>query len=168
MNKTPIDAEFLNFAEDFSTLWHLHDPGETPLIFHSQEGKHKIELHKVLLKDKTGEELSTPVRVNIPNQLIQFSKSKLTSSDRYTPNFVFYMILWCKYNMLRGNDYEADAEALKLYISLEKPIREIQDGLLHVFSEVSNTDYAKNRFVRILQTIHKIKSDAIHKKTNNN
>lgn len=167
MNKTPIDAEFLNFAEDFSTRWYLHDP-ETFITFVSKTGKYQIELHNSVLKNpKTEVEYTTPVRINTKDGVIQCSKTKLSSSDRYTPNFVFYLLIWCKYRFLRGNDNEADAEALKLYISLEKPIREVQDGLVHVFAETGHENL-KARFVQILQIIHKIKSDAIHKKTNNN
>lgn len=140
---SPPDAEFLHFADQFSKTWETLAT-EKNAILKSDGGRHEIELGKEF-KDPSGKDINFDFRVSTSGK-IQIRKDRLQASKYYTPDYIFYSIIWCWYRPHIQDIQEADDQAIKYYLALGRPPKDVALGIIETYQgnpNVNNTQRYK-------------------------
>lgn len=135
------DAELLKFADEFSKVYKLYSAGD----YFSDNKKYHIRYLDTLEKS------NTPARVCINNGKIELVKDKLLS-EKYTSDYVFYIIFWCIIETKVTNLKVSDKVALDYYATTGRSIKNVLKGILYSFNNAKEvlTDYNNERYLKMI------------------
>ncbi len=158
---TTLPSDILDFAEWFSKNYktlssdvHSHYAQNNPQLnfctYIDKTNKYKIEYYDVIFEND--KPISSPISVNLNNGDIRISKYFFTKTEKSNENWVLYSIIWCFCCGSKNDLMRADLLALKYYIQLKKPIKDILFYSLAVFSK-SPSEQNRNRYKAITKFI---------------
>jgi len=144
------DSELLNFAKQFSDNYKKWSVGE----YFSDYKKYHISYFE-RIKDKiTGKVLTTGARISNMSGIIELDKF-IFKSKEYTPDFLFFIILWCvacNGQENKGDMKMADKLAVEYYLTTERSKKNLAFGYIKLFSKVA-TELNKERYELIAQML---------------
>lgn len=144
------DSELLNFAKQFSDNYKKLSVGE----YFSGDKKYHIS-YLARIKDKnTGKILTTGARISTMTGIIELDKF-IFKSKEYTPDFLFFIILWCvacNNQENKGDMKMADKMAVEYYLTTGRSKKNLALGYIKLFSKVT-TDLNKERYELIEQML---------------
>lgn len=139
------DKELLDFAESFSKIYKKSRGS----FFISKNKKYQIRYLSRIPKT------NTCVRIGTKTGIIEMDKT-LLKAKAYTPDFVFFMVLWCIACKEQNGDFaKSDIETIKYYQTTDRSIKNIFLGYLHLFSKTINVEFNKNRYIALRNYILK-------------
>lgn len=155
--------ELIDLAVSFSEGYKTLKPG----TYKSSNGRYQIEYVDVFKDDKEflfnyegimvgpnpnfGKELTVPARVNNTTGVIGFSK-KLFSHEAYTPDYVFYMVIWCAIGKQMKDAYRVDEIALQEYHKTGRSKKNLVKGYGQMFILSPSTENNR-RYQNIIKTL---------------
>lgn len=140
---------FIQFAQEFSENAGVLSCG----TYFSDDAMYRIDYMPVIRDEKNGRELSTPLRISILSGRIEVAQKRFVN---YTVPMRM-MILLHEYahfylNKDNRNEFEADFNALLIYLGMGYPRIEAHEAWLEVF-EKSPTEGNKERYEKIEEFI---------------
>lgn len=152
------DTELLDFAKSFSEN---HQFLNVPTIFYSERKRFCIEYLKDAYTDSNGNptESKTVVRVSAKTCIIQFVHRILHETKEYTPNFIFFCVLWCIARRMKNVNSELEADILTLQYCLKsgwdkEKLTDVFNGWKKEF-EKADTETNRMRMKKIAENIQK-------------
>lgn len=136
----PNVKKFSRFLDEFAEDAAIISAGNS--IYHSPDGKFEIH-YKDVIRDDSGKELRTPLRVNSETKVMEIAKKHYVN---YTvPARKFWA--WHEFahvwkNKNPENELEADKHAIMIYLGTGNPVVEAYNGIFQVFK---NTPTNLNR-----------------------
>lgn len=139
------DDELLKFAKWFSENYQLLKPGD----FYSDNKNYHVKYKQHLTDNITGLTMATNARVGMTSGTIELDKTKFSVAS-YSPNFMFYIILWCvaeKKN--KGNLFLSDEECCNYYLTTNRDVKDLINGYLETVKLAMNTEITKQRLPKL-------------------
>ena len=133
-------ANFLSFSDEFAENAALVSAQNS--VYRSDDGKFRIDYVDVI-RDDNGNELKTPAMVNSKTRIIKISKKYYlgyTVPGRKAINLHEYAHVYKNVNP--SNEFEADKNAIMIYLGTGNPIIEAYNVFLKVFN---NSPHNLNR-----------------------
>lgn len=146
------DPELLNFAKQFSDIYKKLTVGE----YFSDEKKYHIKYLERIKDKNTGRILNTGARISNMTGIIELDKY-IFKRKEYTPDFLFFIILWCvacNEQENKENMKMADKMVMEYYLTTERSKKNLEMGLIKLFSKAL-TDMNKERYELIAQMLGK-------------
>lgn len=153
ISKLSNNSELLNFAKHFSNTYTTLSTG----TYHSENNKYQIEFTEKFI------DLITPVRVGNSSGKIEIARN-IIMNEEYTPDFIFYMIIWSviKFDLTKiESDYEsayelADEIATDFYLTTKRSPKNLLKGYIILLS-ITNLDSNKRRYKMVENIVKKKK-----------
>ncbi len=127
---------FAVFSDDFAENAGILSAQNS--IYVSPDGKFKID-YKDVIRDDEGEELRTPARINTKTGIIEIAKKYYrlyTVPGRKAINWHEFSHLWRNINT--EDEFEADKNAILIYLGMGNPTIEAYNVFLKVFANTSS------------------------------
>ena len=141
-----LNKELLDFAELFSNNYKFLDIG----YFSSEKKYYQIVYKENFDKEEAVINKLNPARISRDSGVIEINKSAILSTDKYSINFLYYLIVWCAVRKNTVDEYEADAITVEVYKRLKKSKKDLLMGFLEMASHSSNVELNKKRYELIL------------------
>ena len=126
------DKELIAFANEFSKMYKKVRVGE----YCSSNNKYHIKYLARIKNKNTGKALATGARISNMTGIIELDKF-IYKSKEYTPDFLFFIIIWCVVcRENKGNMKLSDKNAIKYYKTTKRSKRNIMKGFLKLFFTV--------------------------------
>ena len=125
-------ANFLKFSDEFAENVELYSAQNS--IYRSEDGKFRIDLVDVI-RDSKGNELKTPAMVNSESKIIKIARKTYlgyTVPGRKAINLHEYAHVFKNVNP--SDEFEADKNAIMIYLGTGNPIIEAYNVFLKVFN----------------------------------
>lgn len=139
--------ELLDFADYFSNNFKtlsasvIKDKKEYPSTYRSNDGNYLIDYFYKIRDTKTNKVVNTNIRVSHNTGIIQISKSKIISQE-CTPEYIFYIILWCIVEREVNDIVKADRITFEYYLTTGKSIKNL---LTSYIKSLDNKNYPINK-----------------------
>jgi hypothetical protein len=147
------DAELINFAKQFSDSYKNLKIGE----YFSENSKYHIKYLPELMDVRIKAPLAVGARIEIKTGIIELNRF-IFKSKEYTPDFLFYIIIWCVVrNTIEGrNDIRnADKMTVEYYLTTGRSIKNLAVGCLNLFSIADAPECNVERYKLIEQMLDK-------------
>lgn len=147
INKLSNNSELLNFAKHFSNTYTTLSTG----TYHSENNKYQIEFVEDFSDSRN------PIKVIKSNGTIEVAKNIILNHE-YTPDFVFYLIIWSviKFDLIK---YQlADELATDFYLTTKRSPKNLLKGYI-IISKNKPSDFNKRRY-KLVELLVKKKKNA--------
>lgn len=132
------------FAEGYKTL----PAGD----YYSDNKTYHIS-YKEKLETSWGAEVTTYSRVGVVSGVIEFSRKRLLSSEKITPDFVFYSVIWAIVQFESKDYFASDMIAMKHYMTTNRSIKNFATGFLTVTANDENMELNEKRYQSIISLL---------------
>jgi hypothetical protein len=134
MNTFTPDEELINLADHFSKNYKTLSEG----IYRSGNDKYEIRYVDFCRDPHTNEIQSTSAKVALHTKQIIISRIKF-QDQQYTPDYVFFIIIWCHIShMLGGNTTTSDELSVRYYLTTKRNIKHLVQGYIALFQSAPN------------------------------